>query len=124
MDTPSTKQEKPHGELSNSELTPLTTERPSSIRAAKTNGDRMTPFAQRVNKFTRHYGLNADDMTFEPSKHEVETSEDELIRRIQPSQKCTLQVQRSKPELGCRFMYDRMEDRVRAILICLFNLYL
>ncbi|VAI79658.1 unnamed protein product [Triticum turgidum subsp. durum] len=111
LGTPSTKQEKPHGESSNSELTPLTTERPSSIRAAKTNGDRITPFAQRVNKFTQHYVLNADNVASEPSKDDVETSEDELIRRIQPSQKCTLQVQRSKPEPGCRFMYDRMEDR-------------
>ncbi|KAE8770137.1 DNA polymerase alpha subunit B [Hordeum vulgare] len=111
LDTPSTKQEKPHVDSSNSELTPLTTERPSSIRAAKTNGDRITPFAQRVNKFTQHYVLNADNVASVPSKDEVETSEDELIRRIQPSQKCTLQVQRSKPEPGCRFMYDRMEDR-------------
>ncbi|VAI91720.1 unnamed protein product [Triticum turgidum subsp. durum] len=111
LGTPSMKQEKPPGESSNTELTPLTTERPSSIRAAKTNGDRITPFAQRVNKFTQHYVLNADNVASLPSKDEAETSEDELIRRIPPSQKCTLQVQRSKPEPGCRFMYDRMEDR-------------
>lgn len=111
LDTPSTKLEKSHGEPSNSELTPLTTDRPSSSRAAKTNGDRITPFAQRVNKFAQHYVLNADDMANVPSKPEVETSEDELIRRVQPRQRCTLQVQRSHPEPGCRFMYDRMEDR-------------
>uniref|UniRef100_N1R461 DNA polymerase alpha subunit B n=1 Tax=Aegilops tauschii TaxID=37682 RepID=N1R461_AEGTA len=121
LGTPSTKQEKPHGESSNSELTPLTTERPSSIRAAKTNGDRITPFAQRVNKFTQHYVLNADNVASLPSKDEVETSEDELIRRIPPSQKCTLQVQRSKPEPGCRFMYDRMEDRLLIRLSFQFN---
>jgi DNA polymerase alpha subunit B len=121
-DTPSDKQEKPHGQSSNSELTPLTTERLSSCRAAKTNGDRITPFAQRVNKFTHYYVLNPDNVASVPSKHETETSEDELIRRIEPSQRCTLQVQRSKPEPGCRFMYDKTEDRVSAIPNCLLVL--
>ncbi|CAL4911022.1 unnamed protein product [Urochloa decumbens] len=110
LDTPSSKQEKPPGESSNSELTPLTSNRPSS-RVAKTNGDRITPFATRVNKFTQQYILNADNAASMPSKHETETTEDEVIRRIQPSQRCSLQVQRSQPEPGCRFMYDRIEDR-------------
>jgi DNA polymerase alpha subunit B len=83
---------------------------------AKTNGDRITPFAQRINKFTQHYVLNADDVSSVPSKHETETLEDELIKRIHPSERCSLQVQRSKPEPGCRFMYDRMEDRVSNYL--------
>ncbi|CAN6301501.1 unnamed protein product [Urochloa humidicola] len=111
LDTPGSKQEKPLGESSNSELTPLTSNRPSSSRVAKTNGDPITPFATRVNKFTQQYVLNADNAASMPSKHEIETTEDEVIRRIQPSQRCSLQVQRSQPEPGCRFMYDRMEDR-------------
>ncbi|KAL6905855.1 hypothetical protein ACP4OV_003456 [Aristida adscensionis] len=111
LDTPGTKQEKTNGEASNSELTPLTTERPSSSRMAKTNGDRITPFAQRVNKFTQQCVLNADNAASVTNKHEDETTEDDVIRRIQPSQRCSLQVQRSQPEPGCRFMYDRMEDR-------------
>ncbi|PUZ72199.1 hypothetical protein GQ55_2G374400 [Panicum hallii var. hallii] len=111
LDTPGSKQEKPPGESSNTELTPLTSDRPSSSRMAKTNGDRITPFATRVNKFTQQYVLNSDNAAIMPSKHEAETTEDELIRRIQPSQRCSLQVQRSQPEPGCRFMYDRMEDR-------------
>ncbi|CAL4896390.1 unnamed protein product [Urochloa decumbens] len=110
LDTPSSKQEKPPGESSNSELTPLTSNRPSS-RVAKTNGDRITPFATRLNKFTQQYILNADNAASMPSKHETEITEDEVIRRIQPSQRCSLQVQRSQPEPGCRFMYDRIEDR-------------
>ena len=88
---------------------------------AKTNGERITPFATRVNKFTQQYVLNSDNAASMPSKHEAETTEDELIRRIQPSQRCSLQVQRSQPEPGCRFMYDRMEDRVRALLICFLD---
>ncbi|KAK3139635.1 hypothetical protein QOZ80_5AG0386660 [Eleusine coracana subsp. coracana] len=111
LHTPGAKQEKPNGESSNSELTPLTTERPSSSRMTKTNGDRITPFATRVNKFTQQYVLHADNGASEPHRHEGETIEDEVIRRIQPSQRCSLQVQRSQPEPGCRFMYDRMEDR-------------
>ncbi|XP_062204477.1 uncharacterized protein LOC133906549 [Phragmites australis] len=111
LDTPGTKQEKPHGESSNSVLTPLATDKPSSSRMAKTNGDRITPFATRVNKFTQQYILHADNVASVPNKLEVGTTEDEVIRRIQPSQRCSLQVQRSQPEPGCRFMYDRMEDR-------------
>ncbi|XP_066378201.1 uncharacterized protein [Miscanthus floridulus] len=109
-DTPGSKQEKPPEESSNSELTPLTSDRPSSSRVAKTNADRITPFATRVNKFTQQYVLNADNAVSMPSKN-AEITEDEVIRRIQPSQRCSLQVQRSQPEPGCRFMYDRMEDR-------------
>uniref|UniRef100_A0A0E0J8J7 DNA polymerase alpha subunit B n=1 Tax=Oryza nivara TaxID=4536 RepID=A0A0E0J8J7_ORYNI len=111
LDTPSTKQEKPNGESCNSELTPLTTDRPSSSRLAKTNGDRITPFSQRVNKFTQQYVLNSDNVASVPSKDEIESTEDEVIRRVQPSKRCTLQVQHSQPEPGCRFMYDRIEDR-------------
>ncbi|TVU51822.1 hypothetical protein EJB05_03267 [Eragrostis curvula] len=111
LDTPGTKQEKPNVEASNSELTPLTADRPSSSRMAKTNGDRITPFATRVNKFTQQCILRADNVASEPQRNEGETTEDEVIRRIQPNQRCSLQVQRSQPEPGCRFMYDRMEDR-------------
>jgi len=88
---------------------------------AKTNGERITPFATRVNKFTQQYVLNSDNAASMPRNHEAETTEDELIRRIQPSQRCSLEVQRSQPEPGCRFMYDRMEDRVRALLICFLD---
>ncbi|KAG8051016.1 hypothetical protein GUJ93_ZPchr0009g2163 [Zizania palustris] len=111
LGTPGTKQEKPHGESSNSELTPLTTDRPSSSRVAKTNGDHITPFSQRVNKFTQQYVLNSDNVASVPDKPETEPTEDEIIRRIPPSKRCTLQIQRSQPEPGCRFMYDRTEDR-------------
>ncbi|TVU51823.1 hypothetical protein EJB05_03268 [Eragrostis curvula] len=111
LDTPGTKQEKPNVEASNSELIPLTADRPSSSRMAKTNGDRITPFATRVNKFTQQCILRADNVASEPQRNEGETTEDEVIRRIQPNQRCSLQVQRSQPEPGCRFMYDRMEDR-------------
>jgi DNA polymerase alpha subunit B len=117
LDTPVSKQEKTPGEPFNSELTPLTSDRPSSSRVAKTNGDRITPFATRLNKFTQQYALNADNAASMPSTHEAETTDDEVIKRIQPSQRCSLQVQRSQPEQGCRFMYDRMEDRVRSLPI-------
>jgi DNA polymerase alpha subunit B len=80
---------------------------------AKTNGDRITPFATRVNKFTQQFVLNANNVASEPHRHEGGTTEDEVIRRIQ-CQRCSLQVQHSQPESGCRFMYDRMEDRVRV----------
>lgn len=42
----------------------------------------------------------------------VETNEDDIIRRVQSSKRCSLQIKKSEPEPGCRFMYDRIEDRV------------
>lgn len=39
-------------------------------------------------------------------------SEDEIIKRVQPSKKCSLVINRSQLEPGCRFMYDKIEDKV------------
>ena len=53
------------------------------------------------------------------TEDDKENSEDEIIRRVQPSKECSLIVDRSQPEPGCRFMYDRIEDKV---LLCFVSL--
>jgi DNA polymerase alpha subunit B len=77
----------------------------------------MTPFGQRAAKFTPHFVFNAHNCANELTKQELNNSdEDEIIRRVQPGQKCSLNVISSEPQMGCLFMYDRTEDRASTNL--------
>lgn len=73
----------------------------------------VTPFGQRKNKFLVQSTLN-DLINIENIKkeHDHENSEDYIIKRVQPSARCSLVIQGSKLEPGCRFMYDKIEDKV------------
>ncbi|KAK9276974.1 hypothetical protein L1049_006513 [Liquidambar formosana] len=44
-------------------------------------------------------------------EHDHENHEDDIIKRVRPSKRCSLLVHGSQPKSGCRFMYDRIEDR-------------
>ncbi|XP_020107295.1 DNA polymerase alpha subunit B [Ananas comosus] len=112
LDTPS-KYERPYVE--NSASTPRANEKPSSSKESKANSTRITPFGQRINKFTSQFVFNAHNMVDGSSRQEVEDIEDDLIRRVQPGPRCSLQVHLSQPEPGCRFMYDRIEDRFNSL---------
>ena len=73
----------------------------------------VTPFGKRSNKFVVKF--NIDDLSTTETVngiHDHENLEDDIIKRIQPHKICSLVVNRSGPEPGCRFMYDRIEDRV------------
>ncbi|KAK6922360.1 DNA polymerase alpha/delta/epsilon, subunit B [Dillenia turbinata] len=63
-------------------------------------------YSVSVEKHSSH--PNTEDMIKE---HYPEDLEEDIIRRVKPSRGCSLQVHRSQPEPGCRFMYDRTEDR-------------
>lgn len=90
--------------------------------AHKTNGNiyssgkmskLVTPFGKRSNKFVVKFNIDnlpATDSVI--SIYDPENLEDDIIKRIQPRKSCLLVVHRSGPEPGCRFMYDRIEDRV------------
>lgn len=72
----------------------------------------MTPFGQRMAKFTLHFVFNAHNGANELTNKELNNSdEDEIIRRVQPGQRCSLDVISSQPQTGCHFMYDRTKDR-------------
>ncbi|XP_059657746.1 uncharacterized protein LOC132304194 [Cornus florida] len=91
----------------------------------KTNGntfpsgkplESVTPFGQRKNKFVVQSTLNGLPSIDDTKKyHDHENSEDDIIKRVQPSTRCSLVINGSKPEPGCRFMYDRIEDKLNFL---------
>ncbi|KMT07540.1 hypothetical protein BVRB_6g151510 [Beta vulgaris subsp. vulgaris] len=72
----------------------------------------ITPFGQRTNKFVVQFKTKTESIS-ENGKKESEDEDmgDEFIRRAQPKKRCSLVIHGSKPEPGCKFMYDRIEDR-------------
>uniref|UniRef100_A0A2P2JYW4 DNA polymerase alpha subunit B n=1 Tax=Rhizophora mucronata TaxID=61149 RepID=A0A2P2JYW4_RHIMU len=76
----------------------------------------VTPFGRRTNKFVVKFSINdlpdVDNDNYECVR---ENSEDDFIKRVQPCNRCTLTFHVSGPEPGCRFMYDRIEDRFNAL---------
>lgn len=73
----------------------------------------ITPFGQRTHKFVVKFSIN-NVPSIENGQKEQEDGnyEDDVIRKVQPGRRCSLIVHGSKPEAGCRFMYDRIEDGV------------
>lgn len=110
LNTPSSQYEKQY--VDNYTSTPRTNERPSSSKESKIISNRITPFGQRMSKFISQFVFNAQNTDNSLRQKELENMEDDVIRRVQPSERCSLQVLHSQPESGCRFMYDRTEDRV------------
>ncbi|KAG7586165.1 DNA polymerase alpha/epsilon subunit B [Arabidopsis thaliana x Arabidopsis arenosa] len=76
----------------------------------------VTPFGQRIEKFVVKFNVgNVAAYAENGNNNDVENSEDDIIKRVQTSQRCSLKVNGSGPEPGCRFMYDRTEDRFNAL---------
>ncbi|KAK9076199.1 hypothetical protein SSX86_004532 [Deinandra increscens subsp. villosa] len=72
----------------------------------------VTPFGQRKDKFVVHSTLNTLPTVPEIKKeHGEENSDDDIIKRVQPIKRCSLEIHGSKPATGCRYMYDRIEDK-------------
>ncbi|XP_071928815.1 uncharacterized protein [Coffea arabica] len=102
---------------------PQTLQREQSDSAQKTNGsifgsrkllESVTPFGQRKNKFVVQFSLNEQSATEAicvKQEHDDENSEDDIIKRVQPSKRCSIVINASQPEPGCRFMYDRIERK-------------
>ncbi|GAB2297771.1 hypothetical protein Dimus_031857 [Dionaea muscipula] len=76
----------------------------------------MTPFGQRTNKFVVHSEFNKlPGENKARSDQEIAFSNDDIIRKVQPRKRCSLAVQRSSPAPGCRFMYNRIEDKFYSL---------
>lgn len=94
--------------------------------AHKTNGNGyssnrplklVTPFGQRTEKFVVKFNINnLPDTENRSNEHDDENTEDDIIKRVKTGKKCSLIFHGSGPEPGCRFMYDRIEDRVSDAL--------
>ncbi|XP_010415340.1 PREDICTED: DNA polymerase alpha subunit B-like [Camelina sativa] len=76
----------------------------------------VTPFGRRIEKFVVKFNIgNVAAHAENGTNNDVEDGEDDIIKRVQTSQRCSLKVNGSGPEPGCRFMYDRTEDRFNSL---------
>lgn len=76
----------------------------------------VTPFGRRTDKFVVKFNINSLPVVENnDGEHDHGNLEDEIIRRAQPCKRCSLMVHRLGPEPGCRFMYDKIEDRFNAL---------
>lgn len=113
LNTPNHFYERPYLE-SNGDSTPATSEKPLSTKISEQNS-RITPFGQRMNKFVSQFTYNDQVAGYSLNSPEPQNMDDDVIRRVQPIEKCSLHIHRSLPEPGCRFMYDRIEDRFNSL---------
>ena len=87
----------------------------SSINGSSINNNSLTPFGTRTNKFVVLSSVNLQN-TEDMGKVDGETDEDNIVRKVKPGERCTLMTHRSQPTPGCRFMYDKIEDKVLVFL--------
>lgn len=86
---------------------------PTSRNRAET----VTPYGMRKNKFVvQQAGCDLPALDGKQNDHGGEDMKDDIIIRVRPRKKCSLRIHGSKPEPGCRFMYDRTEDRVQHLV--------
>lgn len=107
--TPISKSQNHHSEPSDS--TPQTNGNiPSSGKPTKL----ITPFGRRTDKFVVKFSINnmPNIENVEKEDDNENQEDDDIIRRVKPGKRCSLIVHGSGPEIGCRFMYDRIADKV------------
>ncbi|KAL5760099.1 hypothetical protein ACOSQ2_018937 [Xanthoceras sorbifolium] len=76
----------------------------------------VTPFGRRTDKLVVKFNINNLPNTENGStEHDNENTDDDFLKRVQPRKRCSLIVHGAGPEPGCRFMYDRIEDRFNAL---------
>lgn len=86
---------------------------PSSGRPTKL----ITPFGRRTDKFVVKFSINnmPNIENVEKEDDNENQEDDDIIRRVKPGKRCSLIVHGSGPEIGCRFMYDRIADKFNAL---------
>ncbi|KAL9226298.1 hypothetical protein vseg_002128 [Gypsophila vaccaria] len=111
LDTPSDRPSIHYENLGDSEIRVN-----GSVLSACKQQSIVTPFGQRTNKFVVQFKTSTEPIA-ETVKVECEDEimEDEIIRRAQPIKKCSLVIHGSKPEPGCRFMFDKIEDKFNSL---------
>ncbi|KAE8732081.1 putative amino acid transporter [Hibiscus syriacus] len=111
LGTPSEKSEKHHLDIYDSAH-----KMNGNIYSSERKSKLVTPFGTRSNKFVVKFNID-NHPTIETANRieDHENLEDGIIKRIQPQKSCSLVVRRSGPEPGCRFLYDRIEDRFNAL---------
>ncbi|ONI30147.1 hypothetical protein PRUPE_1G233700 [Prunus persica] len=96
-----------------SDSTPQTIGNISSGKPSKL----ATPFGRRTDKLVVKFSINNKPNTENREKEDDNENheDDDVIRKVKPGKRCSLIVHGSGPEIGCRFMYDRIEDRFNAL---------
>ncbi|KAG4989983.1 DNA polymerase alpha subunit B [Glycine max] len=69
----------------------------------------VTPFSKRTDKFAVKFSINTVPNV------ENDENEDDVVRRVPLFERSSLSIHGSGPKPGCRFLYDRTEDRLNAI---------
>ncbi|CAI0425714.1 unnamed protein product [Linum tenue] len=111
LSTPPVKNAKPYSDPFDSALysngNGYSSEKPSRL---------VTPFGRRTDKFVARFNFNNLPDTENGDKKDAGMdSEDDVIKRVKPLKRFSLVVNGDGPEPGCRFMYDRIEDRFNAL---------
>lgn len=79
----------------------------------------VTPFSKRTDRFAVKFSINTmpdvENGKQEPDHENAENAEDDIVKKVVPRKRCSLVIHESGPKPGCRFMYDRTEDRVNAM---------
>ncbi|CAH8382709.1 unnamed protein product [Eruca vesicaria subsp. sativa] len=77
----------------------------------------VTPFGQRGEKFVVKFRIgDVAAQSENGDNNDVENSEDDMIiKKVQTRRRCSLKVNGIGPEPGCRFMYDKTEDKLNAL---------
>ncbi|KAM7250757.1 hypothetical protein ACFE04_022640 [Oxalis oulophora] len=73
----------------------------------------ITPFARRTNKVVVKFAIN--NLPVVQSENTDDNMDDDIIKKVPPIKSCSLTLHGSMPETGCRFMYDRIEDKFNAL---------
>ncbi|KAI4368483.1 hypothetical protein MLD38_017037 [Melastoma candidum] len=74
-----------------------------------------TPFGQRTEKFVIRSSINQQPKEEKQDMECDDNFEDDIIKRARPHRRCSLVVHSTKPELSCRFMFDKVEDRFNVL---------
>ncbi|XP_073224975.1 uncharacterized protein [Cicer arietinum] len=79
----------------------------------------VTPFSKRKDRFAVKFSINTmpdvENGRQELNHENAENDEYSIVTRVQTRKRCSLVFHGSGPKPGCRFMYDRTEDRINAI---------
>jgi DNA polymerase alpha subunit B len=82
----------------------------------------VTPFSKRTNRFAVKFSINTiPDVENEKQELNHENEEDDdysIVSKVVNRKRCSLVIHGSGPKPGCRFMYDRTEDRVCDFYHC------
>ncbi|XP_028771323.1 DNA polymerase alpha subunit B isoform X2 [Neltuma alba] len=87
-----------------------------SVLSSGKSSKPATTFSKRTNRLEVKFSINnMPDLENRKQEPGHENDEDDIVRKVHPRQRCSFLVHGSGPRPGCRFMYDRTEDRFNAL---------